>query len=90
MTRQFHDRAALTSRKEPLVPIWQELSGYQSRSARYGKMKILHPAGVRLGHAVVKAVGYKPEGRRFETRWGEISSLHNPSGLTRPWGLLSL
>jgi hypothetical protein len=39
---------------------------------------------------MVKALGYKPEGRGFETRWGEILNLPNPSGSTRPWGLLSL
>jgi hypothetical protein len=39
---------------------------------------------------VVKALGYKPEGRRFEYRWGEILNLPNPSGRTRPWGLLNL
>jgi hypothetical protein len=39
---------------------------------------------------VVKALGYKPEGRGFETRWGEILNLPNPSGRTNPWGLLSL
>jgi hypothetical protein len=37
-----------------------------------------------------EALSHKPEGRRFETRWGEILNLHNPSGRTRPWGLLSL
>jgi hypothetical protein len=26
---------------------------------------------------VVKALGYKPEGHRFETRWGEILNLPN-------------
>jgi hypothetical protein len=35
---------------------------------------------------VVKALGYKPEGRRYETRWGEILNLHNPSSCTRLWG----
>jgi hypothetical protein len=39
---------------------------------------------------VVKAVDYKPEGRGFQTRRGEILNLPNPSGRTRPWGLLSL
>jgi hypothetical protein len=39
---------------------------------------------------VVKALGYKPEGRGFGTRWGEILNLPNPSGRSRPWGLLSL
>jgi hypothetical protein len=28
---------------------------------------------------VVKALGYKPEGREFESRWGEILNLPNPS-----------
>jgi hypothetical protein len=41
------------------------------------------------GNVVVKALGYKPEGRGFETRWGEILNLPNPSGHTRPWGSLS-
>jgi hypothetical protein len=36
------------------------------------------------------SLGYKPEGRGFETRWGEILNLYNPSDLTRPRGLLSL
>jgi hypothetical protein len=39
---------------------------------------------------VAKVLGYKPEGRGFETRGGEILNLPNPSGRTRPWGLLSL
>jgi hypothetical protein len=42
------------------------------------------------GSLVVKALGYKPEGRGFETRWGEILNLHNSSGRTRPWGLHNL
>jgi hypothetical protein len=37
----------------------------------------------------VKALCYKPEGRGFDTRWGEFLNLPNPSGRTRPWGLLS-
>jgi hypothetical protein len=32
---------------------------------------------------VVKALGYKPEGRVFETWWGEILNLPYPSGRTR-------
>jgi hypothetical protein len=39
---------------------------------------------------MVKALGYKPEGRGFETRWGYILNLPDPSGRTRPSGLLSL
>jgi hypothetical protein len=38
---------------------------------------------------VVKALCYKPEGRGFNSRWGEFLNLPNPSGCTRPWGLLS-
>jgi hypothetical protein len=39
---------------------------------------------------VVNALGYKPEGRGFEIRWGEILNLPNPYGRTRHSGLLSL
>jgi hypothetical protein len=39
---------------------------------------------------MVKALGYKPERREFETRWDDILNLPNPSGCTRPWDLLSL
>jgi hypothetical protein len=42
------------------------------------------------GSLVVKALDYKPEGRGFEARGGEILNSCNPSGRTRPWGLLSL
>jgi hypothetical protein len=43
-----------------------------------------------LRHVVVKALCYKPEGRGFDSRWGEFLNSPNPSGRTRPWGLLSL
>jgi hypothetical protein len=40
---------------------------------------------------VVKELYYKPEGRGFETRWGDFFvNLPNPSGRTRPWGFLNL
>jgi hypothetical protein len=41
---------------------------------------------------IVKELRYKPEGRGFETLWGELIffSLPNPSDRTLPWGLLSL
>jgi hypothetical protein len=42
------------------------------------------------GSIVVKALCYKPGGRRFDTRWGEFLNLPNPSRRTRPWGLLIL
>jgi hypothetical protein len=45
---------------------------------------------INSGSLVIKALGYKPEGRGFETRLGETLNLPNPSGCTRPWGLLSL
>jgi hypothetical protein len=43
-----------------------------------------------LGSVVVKAQCYKPEGRGFDTRRGDFLNLRNPSGRTRPLGLLSL
>jgi hypothetical protein len=58
-----------------------------------------HPSGLfpllyRLrearGSVVVKALYYKPKGREFDTGWGDFLNLPNPSGLTTPWGLLSL
>jgi hypothetical protein len=39
---------------------------------------------------MVNTLGYKPEGRGFETRCGEILNLPNPSGGTRPWALFIL
>jgi hypothetical protein len=36
------------------------------------------------GSIVVKALCYKPEGRGFDTRWGEFLNLPKPSGRTRP------
>jgi hypothetical protein len=37
-----------------------------------------------------QALCYKPEGRGFDSRWGEFLNLPNLSCRTRPWGLLSL
>jgi hypothetical protein len=42
------------------------------------------------GSVVVKALYYKPEGRGFDTRWGDFLNLLNPYSRTRPWGLLGL
>jgi hypothetical protein len=42
------------------------------------------------GSLAVKVLDYESEGRGFETRYAEILNLLNPSGRTRPWGLLSL
>jgi hypothetical protein len=47
-------------------------------------------AEINTPSLVVKVLGYKPEGRVFETRWSEILNLPNPSGRIRSWGLLSL
>jgi hypothetical protein len=49
----------------------------------------MYGGGAR-GIVVVKALRYKPEGRGFETRLSEFFNLPNPSGLTKPWGSLSL
>jgi hypothetical protein len=38
------------------------------------------------GSVVIKELRYKPEGRGFDL--GEFLNLPNPSGRTRPWGLL--
>jgi hypothetical protein len=42
------------------------------------------------GSLVFKMLSFNPEGRGFETRWGEILNLPNPFGSTRPWDFLSL
>jgi hypothetical protein len=39
---------------------------------------------------VVEALSYTPEGRGFETRWGESLNWPNLSGRIRPWGSFSL
>jgi hypothetical protein len=41
------------------------------------------------GSIVVKALCCKPECRGFDTRCGEFFNVPNPSGRTRPWGLLN-
>jgi hypothetical protein len=46
-------------------------------------MNFNQPSAIR-GSLVVNILDYKPEGREFETRWGEISNLPNPSGRARP------
>jgi hypothetical protein len=48
-----------------------------------------HTFGARAG-VVVKAVCYKPEGRGFDTEWGEFLNLSNTSGRIGPLGSLSL
>jgi hypothetical protein len=53
-------------------------------------IKILYYKKGARGSVVVKTLCYKPEGRGFDSRWVEFLNLPNPSGRTRPWGLLSL
>jgi hypothetical protein len=53
-------------------------------------LNITHKVLGERGRVVVKALCYKPQGRGFDTRWGEFLNLPNPSGRTRPWGLVSL
>jgi hypothetical protein len=48
------------------------------------------PGNVARGSLVVKVLGYKAEGLGLEIRLGEMLNLPNPSGRSRPWGLLSL
>jgi hypothetical protein len=45
---------------------------------------------IARGSVAIKALWYKPEGRGFDTQWGDFLMLPNLSGPTRPWGLLSL
>jgi hypothetical protein len=42
------------------------------------------------GSVVVNELCYKPEGRGFDTDGVIFLNLPNPSGSTRPWGILSL
>jgi hypothetical protein len=42
------------------------------------------PLSTVSGSLVVKALGYKLEGHRFESRWGDILNLPDPSGRTQP------
>jgi hypothetical protein len=58
---------------------------YCSDQIKQDEMDCTCRGGAR-GSVVVKALRYKPEGRGFDTRWGEFLNLPNPSGLTRPWG----
>jgi hypothetical protein len=46
-------------------------------------MIVIYCLGAR-GSLVAKALGYMPEGRGFEIRWGEILNLPNPSGRIGP------
>jgi hypothetical protein len=53
-----------------------------------GNRIIIAPIGARIS-VVVKALCYKPKGRRFDSRRDDFLNLPNPSNRTRPWGLLS-
>jgi hypothetical protein len=60
-------------------------SGYGLESREYGRRHSSRwPRGILYPQKVGINFADKPEGRGFETRWGEILNLPNP------WGLLSL
>jgi hypothetical protein len=44
---QLHAPAALPPGKSPRYPFYRRLGGPQSRSGRYGELKIFHPPGTR-------------------------------------------
>jgi hypothetical protein len=64
---------------ETLVQKIPKSNGFAENARSYGAR----------GSLVVKALGYKPEGHEFETQWGEILNLPDPSGCTMSWGLLA-
>jgi hypothetical protein len=63
---------------------------FRNKKMLYIDYLVLYKALGARGRLVVKALGYKSEGRGFETWWGDILNLLNPSGRANPWGLLSL
>jgi hypothetical protein len=65
---------------------------FEGLEQKFCKCSETHKLVGASGSVVVKALRYKPEGGGFETRSGEWIFLNvaNPSGRTRPWGLLSL
>jgi hypothetical protein len=44
---QLHAPAALPPGKSPRYPFYRRLGGPQSRSGRYGEVKIIYPIGTR-------------------------------------------
>jgi hypothetical protein len=59
------------------------------RKAMLFRERVIFKSIIRYSPGV-KALCYKPEGRGFDTRRGKFLNLPNPSGRTRPCGLLSL
>jgi hypothetical protein len=93
-----HSRVLLEFGQTPLVEVeWNYAESFAVifRAAMYVILKwclitwdcVLYGA---RGSVVVKGLCYKPEGHGFDSWWGEFWNLPNPSGRTRPWGLLSL
>jgi hypothetical protein len=60
-----------------------------SNSEKFLNVLYMYMYGTR-GSVVVKTLCYKPEGRGLDTRRADFLNLPNPSGRTRPWGLLNL
>jgi hypothetical protein len=68
---QFHAPAALPPRKSPRYPFYRRLGGPQSRSGRYGEVKIFDPTGTRTPAPLV----VQPVASRY-TDWAiQASSL---------------
>jgi hypothetical protein len=64
---------------------YNELKGKRQAKLHKGaKVKQKSYFFLDLCSVVVKALSYKPEGRGFDTRWGEFLNLPNPSGHIRP------
>jgi hypothetical protein len=72
--------------KSPVTVNW--LKGLYTMPVSSYSTKSVVASGAR-GSVVVKELCYKPEGRVFETLWGEFLSFPNLSGRIMPWGSFS-
>jgi hypothetical protein len=50
---QLHAPAALPPRKSPRYPLYRKFRGTQSRSGRYGEVKIFYPTELELPSSLV-------------------------------------
>jgi hypothetical protein len=64
-------------------PIWDLNRCFSLPSTKFNFLGL--NLGAR-GSVVVKALCYQPEGRWFNTRWGQFLNWPNPSSRTRPQG----
>jgi hypothetical protein len=66
--------------------VTHEKLSFESRCSRRNLQLYGIPTHFRARSSlVVKELGYKLEGREYETQWGEILNLPYPSSRTRPW-----